>query len=127
MCQYGPAYLPDNGARENVATATLTNNDGGTTEFVGTAIVDPSEAVLTELDTEVEVTDDMEGFLGVVRYDEVPVTFNYTRQIVANGATGDLIVVENEVTLVTNDTGTTSTAVAVSTGDAGSADTTVTA
>ena len=112
VCSYGPVYLPDGGDRVNVATATLNNNDGGTTDFVGTATVSFRSAVVEELDTEVDVTDGMEGFLGTVRYDEVPVHFTYTRMISADGSSGDLIVVDNEVTLVTNDTSTTSTATA---------------
>ena len=61
MCSYGPVYLPDGGDRVNVATATLNNNNGGTTDFVGTAPVDFGSAALEEFDTEVEVTDSLQA------------------------------------------------------------------
>jgi hypothetical protein len=106
-CTYGPVQLPDGSARTNTATATLANNNGQTTDFYTTVDIDFSGAGTEEFDTEVEVSDSFLGDLGTVRYDEVPVTFNYSRAFTATGEICDVYTVDNEALIVTNDTGTT--------------------
>jgi hypothetical protein len=109
-CTYGPVQLPDGTDRTNTATATLKNNNGGTTGFSGSAQVDFSQATMNLIDEEVEVFDDFWDLptdtLGTVRYDEVPATFTYSRDITAPGSICQLFEVANEAFLVTNDTGT---------------------
>jgi hypothetical protein len=110
ICTYGPTELPDSSNRINTATATLINNNGGTTDFSGSANVDVSQASMEEIDEEVQVFDDFWALppddLGTVRYDEVPVTFTYARAISAPGSICQLFEVPNVASLVTNDTGT---------------------
>jgi hypothetical protein len=109
-CTYGPVQLPDGTDRTNTATATLKNNNGGTTGFSGSADVDFSLATINEIDEEVEVFDEFwdrpTKILGTVRYDEVLATFTYTREITARGSICQLFEVPNEAFLVTNDTST---------------------
>jgi hypothetical protein len=109
-CTYGPVQLPDGTNRTNTATATLFNNNGGTTDFVGSADVDFSRASMEEIDEEVQVFDefweDPPRSLGTVRYDEVPMTFTFTETIPAPGTICGLFEVPNEAFLVTNDTST---------------------
>lgn len=114
-CTYA-AQLPDDSERRNTAAATLINNNDGTTVFTGTASVDFGEADIEMIDEEVEVTDQFWNFgpdpLGTVRYDEVPVTFTYTRTIEAPGNVCELFAVPNTATITTNDTGWTKEATA---------------
>jgi hypothetical protein len=109
-CTYDPVQLPDATDRTNTATATLKNNNGGTTGFSGSAQVDFSQATINRIDEEVEVFDDFWDLptdtLGTVRYDEVPATFTYPREITAPGSICQLFEVTNEAFLVTSDTGT---------------------
>lgn len=118
-CQYGPVPLPDGAARTNTATARLQNNDGGTTDFVGTADVTFDGGNPTSLvDEQLLVTDDNgtpndpadDRTLGTVSVAEVPRTFTYARTF---GPFSDLSLchevlptVENRATGVTNDTAT---------------------
>ncbi len=110
-CTYGPVQLPDAANRTNLAVATLSNNNGRTTAYGATAVVDFSQPDVQLIDAEVEVSDqfsDQPGeLLGTVRYDEVPVTFGYNRTIQAVGDPCELFEVPNVATLVTNDSGTT--------------------
>jgi hypothetical protein len=111
-CTYDPVQLPDGTNRTNTATATLNNNNGRTTDFSGSASVDFSRARMEEIDEEVQVFDEFwerpppPEYLGTVRYDEVPVTFTFTRTIPAPGSICGLFEVPNEAFLVTNDTDT---------------------
>jgi hypothetical protein len=106
-CTYGPVLLPDGSARTNTATATLLNNNGQTTDFSTVVDVEFTGASTEESDTEVEVSDSFLGYLGTVRYDEVPVTYTYSRNFTATGEICDVYTVDNEATFLTNDTGTT--------------------
>lgn len=110
ICTYGPTQLPDSSNRTNTATATLMNNNGGTTDFSGSANIDASQASMEAIDEEVQVSDEFWALppedLGTVRYDEVPVHFTYTRTISAPGSICELFEVPNQASLVTNDTGT---------------------
>jgi hypothetical protein len=106
-CTYGPVLLPDGSERVNTATATLINNNGQTTDFSTIVDVEFSGASIEEGDTEVEVSDSFVAYLGTVRYDEVPVTYTYSRNLTATGEICDVYTVDNEATFVTNDTGTT--------------------
>jgi len=112
-CTYS-ADLPDNAVRTNTATATLQNYDydfadppakGGTTDFTGTASVDPSKATVTSVDECIDVTDTFKGALGTVCVgDTLPATFTYTRTISATADDCAGIVVDNTATFTTNDT-----------------------
>lgn len=106
-CTYGPVMLPDGSERTNTATATLINNNGKTTDFSTVVDVEYSGTGTEESDTEIEVSDSFLGYLGTVRYDEVPVTYTYSRNLAADGEICDVYTVDNEATFVTNDTGTT--------------------
>jgi SdrD B-like domain len=107
-CTYGPVALPDTATRTNTATATLINNNGRTTDFSGSAGVVFTEASMQLIDEEVQVFDQFwnqpPNLLGTVRFDQVPVTFPYTRTIQAPGTICELIQVPNVATLKTNDT-----------------------
>jgi hypothetical protein len=109
-CTYGPVQLPDGTNRTNTATATLINNNGQTTDFGGSASVDFNLASMNEIDEEVQVFDEFGDLptedLGTVRYDEVPATFTYSRELSAPDGHCDLFEFLNEAFLVTNDTGT---------------------
>jgi hypothetical protein len=112
-CTYS-ADLPDDSIRTNTATATLQNYDydfadppaaSGTTDFEGTASVDPSKATITEVDECIDVTDTYAGALGTVCIgDALPKTFTYTRTIqpTANDCAG--LVIDNTAAFETNDT-----------------------
>ncbi|HSR35191.1 MAG TPA: SdrD B-like domain-containing protein [Anaerolineae bacterium] len=106
-CVYGPVQLPDGSVRTNTATATMLNNDGGTTSFHDAASVDFGQASVEEIDEETQISDTFRDlppdFLGTVRYDEVPVTFNYTRTIPAERC--GCYPIDNRATLTTIDTG----------------------
>jgi len=109
-CTYGPVPLPDDSTRTNTATVTLINNNGDTTDFGDTADVDFAQAIVNEIDAEVEVTDEFRNLppevLGTIRFDEAPVDFTYTRKITVEVDICELFVVNNTATLVTADTGT---------------------
>jgi uncharacterized repeat protein (TIGR01451 family) len=106
QCSYG-ASLPDAATRTNTATATLNNNNGGTTDFSGDAPVNFANATITEVDEMVDVTDTFAGYLGTCAAGAAPCTFSYIRTyIVPLLFCGD-ITVDNTATFTTNDTGTT--------------------
>ncbi len=113
-CNYG-ALLPDASQRLNTATATLQNyaydKDGvgtpsGTTDFTGTEDVIFTETPSVEIDECITVTDDKAGSLGVVCYDDLPVTFEYTLTVGPYDVCGEYKFV-NVASFVTNDTGAT--------------------
>ncbi|NMM64037.1 hypothetical protein HBE96_15425 [Clostridium sp. P21] len=90
-CTYS-ANLPNGDERTNTATAILQNFDygfngtsvpDGTTEFIGTATINFSNATITEVNKCVTVEDTLQGILGnlCVGVDNLPKTFVYTRQI----------------------------------------------
>jgi len=106
--------LPDATSRTNTATATLQNYDysydadpsaSGTTAYSGTAAIDFANAVMTEIDKFVTVTDDKAGALGVVSYDGQPSTFQYSLNVGPYSTCGDYEY-PNTATAVTNDTET---------------------
>lgn len=118
-CTYSTA-LPDGTSRTNTATATLPNvyylangttEPNGSVDFSGTAEIDFSKAVITEIDECVDVTDSFAGALGTVCQAGAPTTFNYSRDVgIAQGGTyvcGGENLVENTAGFVTNDTGAT--------------------
>lgn len=116
-CQYGPVPLPDGSARTNTAIARLQNNDGGTTDFVGTADAIFDGVTPTSLvDEQILVTDDNgtpddpadDRTLGTVSVADAPLTFTYTRTF---GPFSDeslcheaLPTVKNRAKGITNDT-----------------------
>ncbi|MDW8098454.1 MAG: SdrD B-like domain-containing protein [Anaerolineae bacterium] len=113
-CTYS-ANLPDASSRTNTATATLQNYDydyqmnktpAGTTAFSGSAGINFSNAIITEVDECVEVNDTYAGSLGTVCYPNVPKTFTYQRRIGPYDACGDYTV-ENTASFTANDTGAT--------------------
>jgi hypothetical protein len=112
ICTYGPFELPSTSGRTNTATATLINNNGGTTKFSDTVNFDFGQPT-TVIDEEVQVSDSMFGDFGTVRYDEVPRSFPHSTRIVAEGDVCELFEVDNEAVFVTNDTGATDSDLAV--------------
>lgn len=110
-CTY-EAALPDAGPRTNTATATLSNNNGGTTDFSGSAAVDFSTATINEVDECVTVTDTNPEFAAQfgtpeVCADAAPQSFTYARTLTApDDICGD-VVFDNTATFQTVDTGTT--------------------
>jgi hypothetical protein len=111
MCTYS-ANLPDASTRTNTATATLKNNNNGTTDFSGTASVDFSTASITYIDEEVTVTDTYAGYLGTANAltDTLPKYFMYTRTVTADATFCGSFMVDNTATFTTNDTGETGSA-----------------
>jgi len=113
-CSYS-AVLPDGAQRTNTATATLQNYDydsagqgtaDNTTDFNGTADVDPNNATVDEVDESIDVTDTLQGALGTVNASQAPKTFNYSRNVGPYEECGDYTV-DNTASFVTNDTGAT--------------------
>jgi len=113
-CSYS-ADLPDAAQRTNTATATLQNYDydsagqgtaDNTTDFNGTADVDPNNATVDEVDESIDVTDTLQGALGTVNASQAPKTFNYSRNVGPYEECGDYTV-DNTASFVTNDTGAT--------------------
>lgn len=112
--------LPNATSRTNTATATLQNyaysytgdpTDLGTTDFTGTAAVDFTSAMMTEIDKSITVSDTYAGLLGTVTYgvDTLPTTFTYSRNIGPYTASGNYTV-DNTASFVTSDKGTTGSA-----------------
>ena len=110
-CSYS-ADLPDGAQRTNTATATLQNYDydsagqgtaDNTTDFNGTADVDPNNATVDEVDESIDVTDTLQGALGTVNASQAPKTFNYSRNVGPYEECGDYTV-DNTASFVTNDT-----------------------
>ncbi len=100
-CAYS-AILPDDSSR----TVTVGVTADGLGPYVGTADVDFSSAILTEVDTCVDVVDSWDGYLGSACVEGAPATFYYTRMI------GGCVVcgyreVYNHAYFTTNDTDTT--------------------
>ncbi len=100
-CAYS-AVLPDDSTR-TVAVEVMADGLG---PYMGTANVDFSGAILTEVDTCVDVVDSWEGYLGSACEEDAPATFYYTRMI------GGCVVcgyreVTNYAYFTTNDTDTT--------------------
>ena len=132
-CTYS-ADLPDGADRTNTATAALQNYDyafsddeppviegtaSGTTDFTGTANVSFANAIVTEIDECVDVTDtnavsdaNPTGLLGEVCADDAPETFEYSLTF-GTGSEADVLLECGENTHVntavfeTNDTETT--------------------
>lgn len=107
ICTYGPVELSDGQTRTNTAIATLQNNNGGTTDFIGTEQVDFSSADVEMKDDEIIVEDDLHGVLGTVNVNEVPKTFTYSEVFgpfdSQDCSQGGIVV--NEATFITNDSG----------------------
>jgi hypothetical protein len=77
VCTYGPVTLPNIDKRLNSATVTLKNNNGQTTDFKDSIMVDFNNAELNHIDNIVDVTDSMAGSLGSVHFSEAPKTITY--------------------------------------------------
>jgi uncharacterized repeat protein (TIGR01451 family) len=107
ICTYGPVELDNGDTRTNNAIATLQNNNGGTTDFMGTAPVDFSSADVEMKDDEVTVEDDLHGVLGTVSINEVPKTFTYSEEIgpFPSQDCNQGAIVVNNATFITNDSG----------------------
>ncbi|HJR80259.1 MAG TPA: hypothetical protein VJ821_09315 [Anaerolineales bacterium] len=76
-CTYS-ASLPDGSDRTNTATATLQNIPSGTTDFSGSANVSFANAMVSQVDECVDVSDTTMGILGTVCVVNAPETFNYS-------------------------------------------------
>jgi hypothetical protein len=109
------ASLPDASYRTNKAIVTLQNYDydwdgskteSGTTKFSGTAPVDFSTAIITEVDKSITVSDTYGGGGVLVTYDNLPWKWIYTRTIGPYNTAGTYYV-DNTASFVTSDTGTT--------------------
>jgi uncharacterized repeat protein (TIGR01451 family) len=110
VCTYGPVDLSSGLTRTNTAIVELKNRVGGefsgTTQFIGTAQIDFSEAeVIETFDEEATVSDEMLGFEETVKISELPKTFKYTRELPPSPPEECPSVI-NKATLITNDTGT---------------------
>jgi hypothetical protein len=110
-CTYSTP-LPDASNRLNTATATLSNNNGGTTDFTGMEVVTFASAAIDEIDECVDVTDTNPEFAAVfgtpqVCADAAPGVFTYARTLTTPaGVCGD-VTFDNTATFETNDTQTT--------------------
>lgn len=112
-CTYA-SPLPGPNPRLNTAIATIQNTPGGTTDFTGTALIDPSSQPYPNfVDTCVTIDDSFEGGPQDVVYcydaKTNPVVFSYTRQVGPYEVCG-LYTVVNTASFVTNDTATTGSA-----------------
>ncbi len=101
-CTYS-ADLPDGSDRVNTATVATTGQVGGGQATANVAFGAPT----TEIDEEIDVNDDLAGFLGTVDASLVPASFHYVRNVGPFDDTqcGDQQM-KNTVTFTTNDTGT---------------------
>ena len=115
-CTY-TAELDNKDSRTNTATATLQNYNydsekngtkAGTTNFSGTAPVSFSDATVTEIDEEIEVSDTFAGsnVTGTVKAADAPKTFEYIRKVGPYEQCGDQPSIDNTAKFVTNDTKT---------------------
>jgi hypothetical protein len=116
-CSYS-AVLPDASPRSNTATVTLQNYfyyaDGtadmnGTTDFSGMTPFDFDQAVITEVDKCIDLSDNMYGDLGNVCHDDLPYNTTYTITFGPYSDPDDCgyFEVVNTVSFVTGDNGVT--------------------
>lgn len=105
ICTYGPVELRSGFAQINTAIARLQNNNGGTTDFVGTKDVDFSNANIKMLNDEIVVEDDRQGVLGTANVNEVPKTFTYDEVFgpFTSGECNQGSTVINNATIIFND------------------------
>jgi hypothetical protein len=103
-CSY-IAGLPDAVNRNNAATVTLQNVQGGTTDFSATIPFGFTSAVRTDIDECATVSDSLQGSLGTVCYgvDSLPKTFSYARTLGPFSNPGNTSV-NNTASFATNDT-----------------------
>jgi hypothetical protein len=105
-CSY-TAALPDASDRRNTATATLQNNDEGTTDFSSDPVdVSFANATRTDIDGSVDVSDSLQGSLGTVTYGAAPVTFSYQRTVGPYATCGNRTV-DNTASFTTSDSTST--------------------
>jgi hypothetical protein len=104
VCTYSGA-VPDADPGVNTATVGASVNDA-TNNFEAQDPWSFTNAAVTQVDDCIDVTDDLQGFLGTVCYDSAPTTFEYSRYVGPYATCGDYTHT-NTASFLTDDTGAT--------------------